>query len=198
MKTPRVGLEGDLKMWENLIEQPEFKQFPKMARLSRECLITEKLDGTNGQIYITEDGRVFAGSRNRWVTPDNDNYGFAAWVEQNKKELLKLGPGRHFGEWWGLGIQRGYGLAEKRFSLFNVLRFNENPQMLPDCCSLVPILYRGPFSSVQAEHVLQQMGWFGSHAAPGFMRPEGVIVYHVAAGVGFKKTLGNDGHKGKK
>jgi len=31
----------------------EFREFPKMARLSRECVITEKLDGTNGQVCIT-------------------------------------------------------------------------------------------------------------------------------------------------
>jgi hypothetical protein len=28
----------------------EFAGFPKIARLSRECVITEKIDGTNAQI----------------------------------------------------------------------------------------------------------------------------------------------------
>lgn len=184
-------------MSEKAIQSPEFNAFPKIARLTRECLITEKLDGTNAQVFVTECGDVFAGSRNRWLTVDNDNHGFAAWVKQNKEDLLKLGQGRHFGEWWGLGIQRGYGLQEKRFSLFNVDRFTKNTEILPDCCSVVPLLYRGPFSSVQVEQALQQLEWLGSSAAPGFMNPEGVIVYHVAAGVGFKKTLGNDGRKGK-
>jgi hypothetical protein len=32
----------------------------------------------------------------------------------------------------------------------------------------------------------------GSYAAPGFMKPEGIVVYHVAASVGFKKTIDND------
>jgi hypothetical protein len=36
----------------------------------------------------------------------------------------------------------------------------------------------------------------GSLAAPGYMNPEGVVVFHVAGGVAFKKTLGDDGHKG--
>ncbi len=64
---------------------------------------------------------MFIGSRTRWITAQDDNHGFARWVEGNKQELLKLGAGRHFGEWWGSGIQRGYGLqkGEKRFSLFN-------------------------------------------------------------------------------
>ncbi len=32
----------------------------------------------------------------------------------------------------------------------------------------------------------------GSVAAPGWMRPEGIIVYHTAAGVLFKVTCEND------
>lgn len=49
-------------------------------------------------------------SRTRWITPEDDNYGFAKWANENKEELLKLGIGQHFGEWWGSGIQRGYNL----------------------------------------------------------------------------------------
>jgi hypothetical protein len=32
----------------------------------------------------------------------------------------------------------------------------------------------------------------GSMAAPGFMKPEGVVVFHVAGNVGFKKTIEDD------
>jgi len=46
----------------------EFKEFPKIARLSRECIITEKIDGTNASILITDDGDMFFGSRTRWIT----------------------------------------------------------------------------------------------------------------------------------
>ena len=79
----------------------EFKEFPKIARLSREIIVTEKIDGTNAQILITEDGQILTGSRTRWITPQDDNFGFAKWVEENKAEILKLGQGQHFGEWWG-------------------------------------------------------------------------------------------------
>ena len=68
---------------------PQFQEFPKMVRFSRECIITEKIDGTNAQILITEDGDLFTGSRTRWITPDNDNHGFARWVEGNKQETPK-------------------------------------------------------------------------------------------------------------
>ena len=173
----------------------EFVEFPKIARLSRPCLITEKIDGTNAQIFIGEDGTVLAGSRTRWVTPEDDNYGFAAWVAE-RAEVIRtaLGPGRHFGEWWGQGIGRGYGLTERRFSLFNANRWEG--KALPAGVSVVPVLYRGEFSTEAADYCLKQLIAGGSRAAPGFMRPEGIVVYHIAGGVGFKKTLGGDGAKG--
>ena len=104
----------------------DFVAFPKIPRLSRRCVITEKIDGTNACIFIGEDGEFLVGSRTRWITPENDNHGFARWAYEHKDELLGLGPGRHFGEWWGQGIQRGYGLKEKRFSLFNTSRWMDD------------------------------------------------------------------------
>ena len=80
---------------------PEFVAFPKIPRLHKECVITEKIDGTNGLIYITDDGDMFIGSRNRWLSEDSDNFGFHRWASENKSELMQLGPGRHHGEWWG-------------------------------------------------------------------------------------------------
>lgn len=183
---------------------PEFQPFPKLARLSREMVITEKLDGTNAQVLVTEDGGIFAASRTRWITPQNDNYGFARWVEGNKAELLKLGPGQHFGEWWGAGIQRNYGLKEKRFSLFNVGRWfdpkqdtraegcNDKQDACPACCHVVPVLFNGEFSTARICGVMVDLGVVGSHAAPGFSQPEGVVIYHTAAKVMFKKTFESD------
>ncbi len=189
----------------------DFQEFPKMARLSREIIITEKIDGTNAQILITEEGDIFAGSRTRWITPSDDNFGFAQWVEINKNELLKLGAGRHFGEWWGSGIQRGYGLpkGEKRLSLFNVGRWclygnepklipNADPRIekyqdvLPECVGLVPELYSGEFDTQKIDGVLYDLKTNGSYASPGFMKPEGIVVFHIAGNVGFKKTIEKD------
>lgn len=190
---------------------PEFVGFPKMGRLSREVVISEKIDGTNAQILITEEGSLFTGSRTRWITPQEDNHGFAKWVEDNKEDILKLGPGRHFGEWWGSGINRGYNLTkgEKRFSLFNVIRWclhdaepkriiTQDPRIekyqepLPKCCGLVPELYRGLFDTQKIEEVLQELKNNGSYASKGFMNPEGIIVFHTAGNVGFKKTIKDD------
>jgi hypothetical protein len=178
----------------------EFAEFGKIARLSRECVITEKIDGTNAQIYIGEDGEFLTGSRTRWIQPGNDNHGFAKWAYEHKEELLKLGPGRHFGEWWGSGIQRGYGLlnGEKRFSLFNVNRWGigrdieKYPDDCPPCCNVVPILYAGMFDTETIKMILFNLGGNGSIASPGFMKPEGIVIYHTAAKTLFKKTIEGD------
>lgn len=171
----------------------EFKEFQKISRLSRNCVITEKIDGTNACVYIGEDGEFLTGSRTRWITPEDDNYGFAKWALAHKDELMALGPGRHFGEWWGSGCQRGYGLTngEKRFSLFNTSRWNELTSP-PQCCHVVPVLYTGIFTSTAVDACLDILRTQGSRAAPGFMKPEGVVIYQTAGRCYFKKTLEKD------
>ena len=180
----------------------EFIGFRKIPRFSREVIITEKIDGTNAQIYIPElegilDVPFMVGSRTRWITPETDNHGFAKWCYDNVDELLALGPGRHFGEWWGSGINRGYGLkkGEKRFSLFDVRKWYG---CAPKCCDVVPTIWRGILDSDEIDRQMQLLNINGSVAAPGFMNPEGIVIYHIAGNVFFKKTLGDDGHKGEK
>ena len=209
-----------------------------MARLSRDVLITEKLDGTNATIQIignhgghydadpmvvakgwawsvdhndTIPAVMYAGSRTRWITPKADNHGFATWVATNAQELFELGFGTHRGEWWGSGIQRGYGLTkgEKRLSLFNVMRWalhGTEPQripmadprvekfqdVLPPSVGLVPLLYKGPFDTNFVNSTLTLLAANGSVAAPGFMDPEGIVLFHIAGNIGFKKTIHND------
>lgn len=172
-----------------------------MARVSREMIVTEKIDGTNAQILITDDGDMFTGSRSRWITPEDDNFGFARWAQGNKEQLMKLGAGKHFGEWWGAGIQRGYGLpkGEKRFSLFNALRWvpcggdvQEKQEMVPEGVYVVPVLYRGMFDTAMIVLTLEHLKNTGSQASKGFMKPEGVVAFHVAGNFGLKKTIEKD------
>ena len=184
----------------------EFVGFPKIARLSRDCIVTEKIDGTNGQILIDVDThpgeiRFLVGSKSRWIDPEHDNFGFAQWAYEHKEELIQgLGPGRHFGEWWGQGIQRNYGLKEKRFSLFNVSRWinseseraNDKQFVKPVCCHIVPIITIGKFDVLDFGHIMARFLFEGSHAAPGFMKPEGIVIFHVAGNFGLKKTFEKD------
>lgn len=183
----------------------EFVGFPKIARFNRPWIITEKIDGTNAQVLIvpreeTNEGAVavvgdlalYAGSRTRFITPENDNQGFARWVLEHAEELAGLGVGAHFGEWWGLGIQRSYGLNEKRFSLFNVHKWGTER---PGCCHVVPWLAGS--ASIEslgaiASNCIAMLRRDGSTAAPGFMRPEGIVMFHAASSQLYKITLEKD------
>jgi hypothetical protein len=169
----------------------EFKSFGKIGRYSREVVVTEKIDGTNAQLTVSEDGaRIESiGSRNRFVTTLDEHFGFPRWVREHETELLQLGPGTHYGEWWGLGIQRNYGLTEKRFSLFNVERWGESR---PACCHVVPVLWRGLLDNFNAQGEIDLLRRTGSVAAPGFMKPEGIVIFHRAAMAFFKKTIEKD------
>ena len=266
----------------------EFQEFPKVPRLNRDVVITEKIDGTNAQVLVEQLDRgadlsafahetdlvaaidvddapylVRAGSRSRWLRPGKqDNHGFSAFVAANAESLVRaLGAGRHYGEWWGLGINRGYGLKGKVFSLFNVSRWGEAAGYLDPRCAVpfdpgvaqqpdaahkyvrgakvcrcreareaislnldggrvrsVPVLYEGPWhipyevaspgmppklvhpggGEWAPKYCLNLLREHGSVAAPGFTKPEGVVVYHTAGNLLFKATLeGDEGHKGE-
>jgi len=222
-----------------------FVEFKKIPRLSREVIVTEKLDGSNGQIVVMTEEKIilecehcdytsddfiekfclyihpenphveesdklylFAASRNRWLSTgkQNDNHAFAYWVQEHGAELVMLGEGRHFGEWYGKGIQRGYGLEEKRWALFNVSKWqnknlplvDEKQKYPPSCCEVVPILFEGTFMTESIDAILEQLKNNGSKAVPSYMNPEGICIYHEAAGQYFKKTIENDEkHKGE-
>jgi len=186
----------------------EFKGFPKIPRLSRNCTVSEKIDGVNASILIGPDVELYreggylvdiqngflVGSRSTWITPGRktDNKGFAAWAYDHKEELLELGPGHHFGEWWGRGIGRGYGVDERYFSLFNTARWSDEKGNRPAICRVVPVLYEGIFDTDIIDNVLMCLGIFGSRVARGFNKPEGVVVFHHASSSLFKKTLYDD------
>lgn len=166
--------------------EPVFKAWPKIPRYKNEkIVVTEKIDGSNAAVIVTEWGDVFAQSRNRILRPESsdDNFGFGKWVEYNKSQLFHLGIGHHFGEWWGLGIQRRYGMKEKVFSIFNTYRPKES---LPDCVRQVPIL--GDDIEAAVELLKQQ----GSQAAPGFMNPEGVVIYSTLHKTRYKIIINED------
>jgi hypothetical protein len=194
-----------------------FEPYPKTPRLEKPVVITEKIDGTNAQVHIRpEDGTydsqydsyihntiefgvdvgpslVRAGSRNRWISINDDNYGFARWVADNAGDLIRLGPGKHFGEWWGRGIQRGYDIDTKKFSLFNVNRWtkldpdkNKWVNICPPCCDVVPVISYGASITEDVPEILEWFKETGSLAAPGFMRPEGLVAFHTGSGQVYK------------
>jgi hypothetical protein len=187
-----------------------FEPFPKIGRLSKPAIVTEKIDGTNGQIHIVTgedfndlpalasvqepDGRwtnMYAGSRNRYLdtSSSGDNFGFAKWVQEHAEELFKLGEGRHYGEWWGPGIgPRGYPVSDRRFSLFNSARWGSHNPNTPACCLVVPVI--GSYSLDKVDDAMIKLKEEGSLVCPGFMNPEGIIISHDR--VLYKKTFEHD------
>lgn len=192
-----------------------FEKFSSLTRFSQGWTISEKIDGTNGQIAICEEDykdahpnfllringfKMYAGSRNRWLTRSSDNRGFARWVEENAEDLLSLGIGRHYGEWYGSGIQRTYGLAggDKRFALFNSARWKDNEDK-PSCCEVVHTFVENTYQDdpeAIARSIMDKLAREGSFQVPGFMDPEGVVLFHRKSGTSFKKTFDYD-DKGK-
>ena len=201
----------------------EFKPWGKTPRLFRDIVITEKIDGSNSAIIIeraTTDGEpnaiahvhvdgitytVGAQSRNRIITPGgaNDNHGFAAFVEHNAEALVEtLGVGRHYGEWWGQGIQKRYPVNYRVFSLFNTERYRDlfEPLRMPDgreaFLESVPVLYEGEFSEAAILGALHVLRDSGSVATPLCKNPEGIVVFHTQSRQVYKVTLDNN-DKGK-
>lgn len=176
---------------------PVHVPWPKIPRLNRPITVTEKIDGTSSAIGILDDGTVYAQSRKKLITPEQDNAGFARWVSDNAETLREfLGAGLHYGEWWGRGIQRGYGQTDKFFSLFNTSRWGGvvegiDPLVLAGVRT-VPVLYEGPFSEDAIKNALIVLEYKGSLAAPGYDDPEGIIIYHTAANSMFKVTILDD------
>jgi len=155
----------------------EFKAWPKIGRDNPfKVTITEKIDGTNSCIVIQDNQIVGVQSRKRFITPEDDNFGFAQWVKDNTKGLLTLGDGYHYGEWAGPGIQKNpHGLNEKTLFLFNTFRWNPDNPSRPECCSVVPILYQGELSPVTIQSLLDKL----QDDADG-TTPEGVVCYYHA------------------
>lgn len=197
-----------------------FEKFPKIPRgFKNNVVITEKIDGTNAQIHIVEytssnvacKGQyivaygsnnklvMFVGSRNRYITPADDNYGFAAWCKENAEELFKLGEGRHYGEWYGRGIgPRGYGLEERRLALFNTFRWGEHNPNTPNCCEVVPVLGKHTYDVQYIKDIMGYLSDAGSTAVPGYMNPEGIVVYQSATKSYTKETFDSPEGKWKK
>jgi hypothetical protein len=166
----------------------DYRHLYGFASLHPDALWTTTLYDQHGaQLGVHQ---LFAQSRTRFIKPGADNYGFAQWVLDNKDELVKLGPGYHYGEWWGSKIGRGYGRApgDRHFSLFAHHRWKGEHR--PACCEIVPVLGWGKPEDIN--QYVEQLRHGGSIAAPGFMDPEGVVVYHSQSKQMYKILMEND------
>lgn len=107
---------------------------------------TVKIHGTNAGIGLTTDGDFFQQSRNRLISVENDNAGFANWCEDiSRKPFLmrylsdalysvsndNISPIKQvvlFGEFAGKGIMKGVAVSEieKSFFAFGLYYLHED------------------------------------------------------------------------
>jgi hypothetical protein len=78
-----------------------------------------KLHGTNAAVQATPEG-VFAQSRTQILTPQADYKGFAAWVKRHEAFFAQRAHSVVFGEWCGLGIEKGMAISQVPTKLFVV------------------------------------------------------------------------------
>jgi hypothetical protein len=189
----------------------QFKSWGSTPRFHKGLHITEKLDGTNACVIIY-NGEVKAQSRKRIITPDNDNFGFAKWVEENKEGLKNtLGYGYHYGEWYGEGIQNNpLGVDGRWFALFNTWHWKNRVKELIAVPRLttVPILHdeewHGPADYMTIPNILNELRANGSRAC-GYEThrlaqkmdvfrpiPEGIIVWQRETRQRYKILLQED------
>jgi len=105
---------------------------------------TVKLHGTNAAIcFNTETEELWVQSRNNVITPEEDNAGFANYIESNKTAITSLvinycdkfnlnGIVSLFGEWCGGNIQKSIALSQldKMFIIFGI-KYNEEWLNIP-------------------------------------------------------------------
>lgn len=111
----------------------EFKKYQHLERFGNDevegielgkLYIFPKLDGTNAQVWLDDEGNIKAGSRNRELTLEKDNAGFYKFVLENeniKKYLEKHPTHRLYGEFLVPHSLKTYREdAWRRFYIFDV------------------------------------------------------------------------------
>lgn len=111
-----------------------------------------KLHGTNAAIAI-DKGEVKAQKRTSFITPENDNCGFAAWVntlpnvgEIDEEWII-------YGEWAGPGIQKTDAVSminKKHFFVFSIYRVDTDVSYVTphDIEAILVSLYGNEFESL--------------------------------------------------
>ena len=121
-----------------------------------ECYIFPKIDGTNGSVWLDDNGEIQAGSRKRHLSIDNDNAGFCKWVKEqsNLFNYLKENPThRLFGEWLvkhSLDTYRDD--AWRRFYVFDVAIDKDDNEIRHDGDSKLKYLHYEKYQPLLEKH----------------------------------------------
>lgn len=173
-----------IKQFRNIVRDVEYNENTKKIRFER----TVKLHGTNASIVYNlspthstqPHEKLYAQSRNNVITPDNDNAGFAQWVDENYYALHcvlgdfateALGNWDNethlvvYGEWCGKGIQKNVAVnnCEKMFVVFDAYLVYEGEMDNPRTCS-VGI---SPFEEDPLDFVVPEIGMYNIYQFGG-------------------------------
>lgn len=128
---------------------------------------TVKLHGTNAGVERTESGEFLPQSRNRRLTPDSDNFGFASFVSRAKSFLPDIWDAINpeatviFGEWIGPGVQKKVAISElpkRQWVIFgakdkdgNLLAIDKDVSHMRGHDAVAASIYEAPTWSITVE-----------------------------------------------
>lgn len=94
------------------------------------------IHNSNGGVRVSSDNVVIAQGRNRELTVQQDNFGFAAFVHKNADLFRRLIRVAHevtiYGEWIGSGIQKGVAVSNlpRQFVVFGLSLTNSDGELI--------------------------------------------------------------------
>ncbi|MEL6553091.1 MAG: RNA ligase family protein [Cyanobacteria bacterium J06621_11] len=178
-----VSKESVSKDAVEMIRWPSIELFHNLRRSLMAAEVTPtltyrtkiKLDGTNGAVQVLPSGKVVAQSRSQIITPENDNAGFATWVDKNKDRFATCAKDEHvtiFGEWCGKGIQKRTAISEIDRKIFTVFAVRL-ADVSRDSCRWV--IEPDEISRYVPEHVdVYVLPFFGAEIVLDFADEEGL------------------------
>ena len=126
-----TGENPQLVRWasiENLYNiRKEISEYDSLRKIKYRAKI--KLHGTNCAVSIFPNGDLVTQSREQIITPEKDNSGFSRWVDGQKEYWSNLKTDTHmivFGEWAGVGINRGCAIHQIEKKVFCVFAIQYN------------------------------------------------------------------------
>lgn len=167
------------------------RTYHRSIELGENVEIREKIHGTNAR-YVFTDGKLWAGSRNRWLSPETDNVWWRTASQYGLEDLLRNIPDIVlFGEIYGGKIQGGFPydapVGETKFAMFDMwdnargkfLEPDTNLEALPKA----PLLYKGPYQGFDAHKPLAEgQSTLGGNIREGFVIRTDPLRYDVRLG----------------
>lgn len=158
-------------------------KFAEAFKVGEHITITEKIDGANASIAVSEDGKLIAFSRRNELTPENTLQGFYDYVQSLDPTMISCVLGSRyifFGEWLVKHTIKYPQEKMKQFYVFDVwdteveqyIPWEQTKQMAEFCgLKMVPVFYDGPF--ISWEHVYS---FVGKTEMGGEPTGEGVVI----------------------